>query len=87
MQILKLSKMTRPRFVTVAALALAFSLGMITSSLWAKHPRIVAAQAHLAKAQEELDHATGEFGGHRMRALEHVRIAIRECEEALLVNR
>jgi len=76
----------RPRFFMVVGLALAFSLGMLTSTLWATHPRIVAARGHLAKAQEELNHAIGEFGGHRLKAIEHIRIAMRECDEALLVN-
>ena len=76
----------RPRVFTAAALATAFSLGMLTSTLWARHPRIEAAQGHLLKAQEELDHAVGEFGGHRLKAIEHVRVALRECEAALLVN-
>lgn len=76
----------RPRFVTVAGLAIAFSLGTLTSTLWARHPRVVAAHEHLIKAQEELDHAVGEFGGHRLKAIEHIRMATRECEAALLVN-
>lgn len=76
----------RSRFLTVSVLAVTFSLGMLTSTLWARHPRIVAAQEHLAKAQDELQHAIGEFGGHRLKALEHIRMAMKECDEALLVN-
>jgi hypothetical protein len=82
----RLWQVKKPNLATLAALAVAFSLGMATSTLWAKHPRIVAAQGHLARAQEELDHAVGEFGGHRVKAIEHIRLALRECEEALLVN-
>jgi len=84
---MQISELTRkPRILSAAALAVAFSLGMLTSTLWARHPKIIAAQGHLAKAGEELDHAVGEFGGHRLKALEHIRAAMRECEAALLVN-
>jgi len=86
LKIEELVKLRRPKFLTVAGLAIAFSLGMLTSTLWARHPRIVAAQGHLMKAQEELGRASGEFGGHRLKAIEHVRMALRECEAALLVN-
>jgi len=76
----------RPRILSATALVVAFSLGMLTSTLWAAHPRIVAARGHLAKAEQELGHAMGQFGGHRLKAIEHVRAAIRECDEALMVN-
>lgn len=76
----------RPRVLTAGALAVAFSLGMLTSTLWARHPKIVAAQGHLVKASQELEHAMGEFGGHRLKAIEHIRAAMRECDEALMVN-
>lgn len=86
MQISKLSEMRKPRFLTIAAVVAAFSAGLVTSSLVAAHPRIVAARGHLAKAEEELARAVGEFGGHRLKAIELIRAARRECEEALLVS-
>jgi hypothetical protein len=86
MQISKLSEMRKPRFLTIAAVVAAFSVGMLTSSLFAVHPRIAAAQGHLAKAEEELGRAVGEFGGHRLKAMELIKSARRECEAAQLVS-
>jgi len=43
---------------------------------------IVAAQTSLQTASNELQHAGGEWGGHRAAALKHVQAALNEVNQA-----
>jgi hypothetical protein len=52
-----------------------------------RHPRVEAAIRHLEEARQELEAAQGEFHGHRVRALGHVKQAIEECHRALESDR
>ena len=47
------------------------------------HPRIDAAIHHLEEAKRELEAAPEEFQGHRVKAIEHVNLALGECHKAL----
>lgn len=48
-----------------------------------RHPEIHAAIRHLREAKMNLEKANHDFGGHRVKALEHVNEALEECERAL----
>lgn len=52
-----------------------------------QHPEIRAAMRHLEQAKQSLEHAAHDFGGHRVKALEHVNQALAECNEALNFDR
>ncbi len=45
-----------------------------------RHPHIDEAIEHLRAAKHELETAEKDFGGHRVKAIEHVNQAIREGE-------
>jgi hypothetical protein len=47
------------------------------------HPHIRAALHNLEEARAQLEAAAHDFGGHRVKALEHTNKAIEECREAL----
>jgi hypothetical protein len=49
----------------------------------AHHPAIETAIRHLDQAREALERAEHDFGGHRTRALNHIRQALDECHKAL----
>ena len=48
-----------------------------------RHPRIRAAMRALEVAKKHLEAAEHDFGGHRVRAIEHVNQALAECQAAL----
>jgi hypothetical protein len=52
-----------------------------------KHPEIRAAIHHLREAKRNLENARHDFGGHRVKALEHVNEALEECNQALASDR
>ncbi len=52
-----------------------------------RHPEIRAALRALENAKHHLESAAHDFGGHRVKALEHTEQAIRECHEALEYDR
>lgn len=52
-----------------------------------RHPEIQAAIHHLREAKRNLEHANRDFGGHRVKALEHVNEALEECNQALNADR
>jgi len=49
----------------------------------AKHPRLREALQALENAKKHLEAAPKEFGGHRVKAIEHINQAIEECKAAL----
>ncbi|HZT32721.1 MAG TPA: hypothetical protein VFA33_22725 [Bryobacteraceae bacterium] len=51
------------------------------------HPMIRAAQKSLLDAQESLKHADRDFGGHRVKAMEHIRMALDELRLAIAADR
>ena len=52
----------------------------------APHPTIQAAIRHLDQAREALEKSKHEFGGHRVKALDHIKQALDECHKALESN-
>jgi hypothetical protein len=48
-----------------------------------EHPRITKAIAALQDAIDYMEHARGDFGGHKADAIEESRKAIRQLHEAL----
>ena len=44
------------------------------------HPRVHDAIEEMRHAKEHMEHAEGEFHGHRVKAIEHLNQAIREAE-------
>jgi hypothetical protein len=78
------------RFLGIAALGLAFTLGLATSAYTQEHehhPAIHEAQHFLSQALDSLEQAKRDFGGHRVKAMEHIRAAQSELHEALDFDR
>src|SRR2546423_15571416 len=74
----KLMKTLKAGLILVVAL-----VGMNASSVKADQPRMQAALRALRTARAELQAASHDKGGHRMRALEHVNQAIAEVERGM----
>lgn len=80
--------MRRRKIVLLPAILAALVLGMCTSALTAeRHPQIRAAEGLLVKAQEHLMRAGGDFGGHKARAMEHIKAAVAELQAAKRFDR
>jgi hypothetical protein len=47
------------------------------------HPRVEHALEALRSAKDHMEHAEGEFHGHRAKAIEHIDQAIHEAEECM----
>jgi len=72
------------KLIIILGMLGAFILGMCTPAFTQlDHPRIRAARGHLERAREELRNAVPVYGGHRVKALEHVDKAIIECDRAM----
>ncbi len=52
-----------------------------------RHPEIMAAIRALENAKAHLEKGAHDFGGHRVKALEHVNQALEECHRALEYDR
>ena len=60
------------RYSVVSALSLAFVLGFATSAYTQEHhPAIREAQRFLEQTMDTLSHAQHDFGGHRVKAMDH----------------
>lgn len=53
----------------------------VAAALMPPHPRVHEAIEAMRNAREHLEHAEGEFHGHRAKAIEHLDAAIHEAEE------
>ena len=51
-----------------------------------RHPEIRKAMHALMNAQNALEHASHDFGGHREKALDHTQQALKECQAALAAD-
>jgi uncharacterized protein HemX len=77
--------MKRRIILSAAALATAFALGAGTAAFTAeRHPQIHAAIRALRNAAGHLERAAHDYGGHRAKALELVRGAEAELQQALI---
>lgn len=71
------------------ALAFALTLGMASTTAvnanppMDNHPQMKKALHELENAKMHLEKAASDFGGHRIKAIEHTNEAIREIREAL----
>jgi hypothetical protein len=70
-----------PKAAAVAAAAPA-SPAVAPAPLYS-HPRVEHALESLHAAKEHMEHAEGEFHGHRAKAIEHIDAAIHEAEVCL----
>jgi len=76
--------MKQQKRVLIPAVVAAFVIGMGTSSLLAeRHPQLRSAEGLLVKAQEHLMNAASDFGGHKLKAMEHIKAAVIELQEAI----
>lgn len=70
----------------VLGMVVAFVLG-ICALAFEPHPQIRAAQTALDNAMNHLQRADTDFGGHRLKAMDHIRAAQVELKEALRFDR
>ncbi len=73
----------RRLFIVVGVLLLGFVMGVATTYTMERHPEIRAAQRDLASAMAHLNRGAHDFGGHRVRAMDHIRQAQDELRAAL----
>jgi hypothetical protein len=66
-------------FTAVLLLTVAFPVGA-AAPVPPPHPRVEHALEALHHAREHMEHAEGEFHGHRDAALHHIDEAIREAD-------
>jgi hypothetical protein len=66
--------------VTLLLCALMISTSHVAQAAPEAQPEMRAAMEHLREAQKNLEMASHDKGGHRVKALEHVRQAIHEVE-------
>jgi hypothetical protein len=71
---------------------LALAVGLMAGGFWAglafaDQPAMKKALGHLEKAEKSLENATSDKGGHRAKALDHVRKAIDEVEAGIKFDR
>jgi hypothetical protein len=71
----------------IPAILAVFLLGVFSSHLVAQQHRLRDARSLLVRAQEHLEASHGEFAGHRLKAMEHVKAAVIEIDLALAANR
>ena len=66
---------------SVAAAAVASPAVAAPTPMPPPHPRVHEALEEMRHAREHLQHAEGDFHGHRAQAVEHLEKAIHEAEE------
>lgn len=75
------------RLATVLALAAVLTGGFLMGRASADQPRMKAALGHLQAAKSELEGATNDKGGHRVKALRAVNEAIEQVEKGIAFDR
>jgi hypothetical protein len=70
----------------IATLLLAATILLFTATLFSQQHDVPAevneARNALKQANDELSHAGGDWGGHRVKAMEHIKEAMAELNEA-----
>jgi len=79
--------MTARRFFSLLALLVVLATGFVAGRASADQPRMQAALDHLRAAKVELDAATSDKGGHRVKALAFTKDAIAEVERGIVYDR
>ncbi len=79
----------RRHTVAKAVLVLMLGIALGAGAAWTaeRHPEIRAAQRDLQHAKARLERAAHDFGGHRVKAIEHINGALDELREALEYDR
>jgi len=75
------------RLTSAVLLVGALSIGYIAQQASAQQPHMQAALEALRTAENQLGKATQDKGGHRKKALDHVRKAIKEVEKGIAYDR
>ena len=70
----------QPKAVAAPAAVVTTPTGAVGAVPSPPHPRVHEAIEALHNAREHMQHAEGEFHGHRDKAIEHIDGAIREAE-------
>lgn len=69
------------KVMAVSALVIgAFCFG---KSYQGKHPHMEAAKLRLDEAKNQLQKASHDYNGHRVKAIEHINMAIKEIDEGI----
>ena len=72
----------------IATLLLALTILVAPTTLFSNPPQkdvptdVTTAQSALKGAYNDLEHAGGEWGGHRVKAMQHIQEALSELNEA-----
>jgi uncharacterized membrane-anchored protein YhcB (DUF1043 family) len=73
--------------ISLLALIVGVALGAGVAMTAERHPEIHAAQRDLREAKAHLERAAHDFGGHRVKAIEHINAALEELEAALQADK
>jgi hypothetical protein len=69
---------------TRVAIALLLCANLVPLRVLAEdQPHMRAAMEHIRQAQQQLDQAASDKGGHRIKALEHLKAAMAEVEAGI----
>ena len=79
--------MRKTKTLQAAALAGALLLGYTLHAVPERQPHMQGALHALQNAEEQLEKADHDKGGHRERALEHVKAAIAEVQQGIGYDR
>lgn len=80
-------KQKRLWIVVAVLLLLLPAAGYFSQQVFADQPQMEMALTALKTAREHLEKATDDKGGHRKKAMEHVRKAIAEVEKGIAFDR
>jgi hypothetical protein len=69
-----------PKALAPAVPAVAAAPALAAAPAMPPHPRVEHAIEAMRSAREHMEHAEGEFHGHRAKAIEHLDRAIHEAE-------
>ena len=80
-------KTIRRRMAPLALVAVVLAGGFLAGRASADQPRMQAAMEHLERAEENLENASNDKGGHRAKALRLVREALAEVRQGIRFDR
>ncbi len=84
---LRMGKLTRIGILIIALVGAFAADGYLGQRAFAQQPHMQAALDALRTAKDQLEKATVDKGGHRKKALDHVRKAINEVEKGIAYDR
>lgn len=73
-------------FVLAGALSV-MAIGQFMPEAGAEQPHMKAALELLEKAQNQLEKATADKGGHRQKAMDHVKAAMAEVKQGIAFDK